>query len=88
MVVVVVEEVDVVVAQPVAVHASQQLANDPAHALPFLARDGNREQFDALKCFEVPTPNPLRDSLSEQRFPHLPLFGLRMKPYAHNCRAE
>ena len=52
------------------------------------ARDGNREQFDALKCFEVPTPNPLRDSLSEQRFPHLPLFGLRMKPYAHNCRAE
>jgi len=35
VVVVVVEEVDVVVAQPVAVHASQQLANDPAHALPF-----------------------------------------------------
>ena len=52
------------------------------------AREGNREQFDALKCFEVPTPNPLRDSLSEQRFPHLPMFGLRMKPYAHNCRAE
>jgi len=32
--------------------------------------------------------NPLRDSLSEQRFPHLLMFGLRMKPYAHHRRAE
>src|SRR5439155_26934367 len=51
-------------------------------------RTSGQEQFDALKCFEGPTPNPLRDSLSEQRFPHLPMFRLRMKPYAHNCRAE
>ena len=53
--------------------ASWRQAPEPLHrAEKGRARDGNREQFDALKCFEVPTPNPLRDSLSEQRFPHLP----------------